>query len=79
MGNAEVIERPRIGRMWTPDGVDICEVMAAWDGGVVVKWHARQVKRRCIYMPLAAFYAEFEHYVLPFNPGKHIDRFRGQD
>ena len=75
-------ELPRVGSLWSPDGLDVCEVRATCAGElvvIVVHWHARRIKRPSIYQSLEQFYREFTAHVAPFDPDKHVDRFRGQD
>lgn len=70
---------PRVDSLWSPDGLDICEVRATWADGVVVKWIERRIKRPCIYTPLSSFYSQFSRHVKPFDPTTCVDRFMGLD
>lgn len=68
---------PKIGSLWTPVGspTEVCEVKAACAVVVVVRWHARETARPCIYHGTEAFYRAFERRIAPFDPSKHVDRY----
>lgn len=54
---------PAVGSQWTPDGRDVCEVVATMPpcryapAGCVVRWLVTHADRRALYADVRDFYA----------------------